>query len=428
MSLFNIFAPTSTSETSQTLHNTATQPIPETQQLDEPTEDRVLSSPLSFRTTPKSAQPLKDTPRKRGRPKKIVLSAQPPLEKATRGRGRPKKIQLSPQSSKATMARNRVSAKIDESRLPFPELRGQDDEVEVTPIESDDEDEDDGNDGEFAARLLEAAHEAVKNNATAEPAKAKRGMPKGGWGKSKKTKNTPTPKIPRPRREAATESAKKTSANYALSSDPVADHSGAEVLASENAIPTNKAARGRKRASLGDEDAGFDEEEDAAPPPPKERGRPPKNRVEQPGESTSGRARLLQGFYEPIAVDADETPVTGELAAPKRKRGRPSNQASAESAEAEAAAAAGPSKGRGRASKKTAINGSESGLVDPHRLRIEGFAFHLSKVTKDGIKRDVIEAEFDFVPVQAGEYEEGYEIEKTENGGFRMSFRGDLRP
>ncbi|TID15535.1 hypothetical protein E6O75_ATG07863 [Venturia nashicola] len=402
--LLNIFAPTSTSSPSdsQTLHNTATQPIPATPFEAEDTA-RVSSSSLgSSRSTSKSAQLLKTTPRKRGRPKKVISSPQPAPAKATRGRGRPKKILSSPQSAEA-MTRSRATttpAEIDEPHA---------DEVAETPIEGEeDESDDDGNDGEVSKNILRLAVEEVK--AATPTAKPPKGMPKGGGKNSKKTNATSTPNT-RPTRDAAMKSAEKTSANYALSSDPMTDHAGVE-LAFEDAAAPKKAARGRKRASVGDEGDEVDGEEGAAPPPAKKRGRPPKNRVEQPVESTARHARLQNGFYEPVAVDADESPLAEEIMMPKRNRGRPPKNATAETSEA---AAAGSSKGRGRARKKaTTTNGNTP--VDPATLRIRGFTF--------GMQGGVLEAQFDFV---VGDDEDGYEIERTENGGFKMSFSGNLR-
>ncbi|KAE9976046.1 hypothetical protein BLS_002292 [Venturia inaequalis] len=400
--LFNIFAPTSTSSTSQTLQNTATKPIPATPIEDEYTARDSSSSLSSSHSTPKSAQPLKV--KKRGRPKKVITIPQPAPEKATRGRGRPKKTSLSRQTSEA-MARSRVpaSVEIEEPR------NGHVADTPAVDGEEDDSD-DDGNDGEIGSELLNMAFDAV-HNTTPKPAngKGKRGMPKGGWKNSKKTKATPTPDT-RPTREAATKSAEKTSASYTLTSDPVADHSGLE-LAFENTVP-KKVARGRKRASVVDEDVEVDEEGAAAPSPPpaKKRGRPLKNRVEPPVETTAGRARLPQGVYEPAPIDADETPFAGENMVPKRNRGRPSKEAVAKAAEV-----AGPVKGRGHAGKK---------LIDPDTLRIRGFTFGMQKVTTDGVQRDVLEAQFDFA---VGGQEEGYEIQRTEDGGFRMNFNVDWR-
>lgn len=412
-----MFAPTSTSSTSQTLHNTATQPIPVSPQLmtlEAEDAARVSSSPLSSPTVSNFAPPLKDTPGKRGRPKKVKTSPQLPPKQATRGRGRPKKISSSPQISKA-MKRSRVKAptEIDEPR---------DNEVADTPVndevnDSDDDGGDNGNDGEIGSELLNMAFDAVHSATPPEPAKNKRGMPKGGWKKSKKTNITTTPKM-RPTRDAAVKSAERISANYALTSDPVADNSGLD-LAYENA---KRDARALQQALLDREDAEnseVDGGQDAAPPPAKKRGRPPKNLsgAEQPAEPEPRRARLLQGIDEPVTVDADETPFIGENTGVKRKRGRPLKETVTESAEA---ATSGPSKGRGR-KKAVATNGIE--LIDPDRLRMRGFTFAMRKKTKNGVQRDVIEAQFDFA---VGEEEEGYELEKTEDGGFKMNFNNEF--
>lgn len=421
MSLFNIFAPTSTSLTSQTLHNTATQPA------EQEGEQSVLSSPLS-------SQP-KDTLRKRGRPKKIISSPEPssPLNKiAPRGRGRPKKIPLSPSAAPApkkrgrppkstnqTSAMARASARNraegggggenGEPSLPV-ELRRQDGEVSVTPVGSDDENEDEDEDdnseahGERISRFLKKAFKEVKGT-TPKAAKGKRGQPKGGW--KKKTNATPTRKSPRSTRKAAKLSAQKTSEDYALTSDPGAD----PILGTAAEDTPAKGTRDQKRASLADE---VDEEGEESPPK-KKRGRPPKDRAEQPPVE---RARLLQGYYEPITVDADEMPFTGKPKAPKRKPGRPSNQVAAE--------AAGPTKGRGgRAKKGATTTADEGGLFDPDTLSIGGFTFKMVK-TEEG---NVFDGQFDFVPHEEGADGDGsaYQIERTEDGrGFTMKFKGHL--
>lgn len=209
----------------------------------------------------------------------------------TKKRGRPPELTKQTPAMARSSARNRAEGGGDgengEQSLPA-ELRRQDGEVSVTPVGSDDEndnedeDEDDNSEahGERVSRFLKKAFKEVTGT-TPKAAKGKRGQPKGGW--KKKTNVTPTRKSPRSTRKSAKLSAKKTSEDYALTSDPGAD----PIVGTAAEDTPAKGTRGRKRASLADE---VDEEEEA--PPPKTRGRPPNNRAEQP---SVGRARLLQG-------------------------------------------------------------------------------------------------------------------------------------
>ncbi|QDS76360.1 hypothetical protein FKW77_003147 [Venturia effusa] len=418
MPLFSIFAPTSTSATSQTLQNTATPQPAESisaSMTDESFEgddiERASSSPLSSLPSPKAAQPLKDAAKKRGRPKKIRSSPQlPPLKNsaiAVRGRGRPKKVASSPQKP-AAMAqheeRRHVSTKgADAEGSPSAPFQH--------PFDSNDDDDgeedDDENDGERALDLLQQAAAAVKDSPMeAIVVKSKRGRPRGAASSKKNLNTTPTSKTTRPPRGAAAESAKRTSASYALTSDPVADDSGVET----RVTPVKIAVRGAKQANP------DDEAEDAAPPAAK-RGRPPKNHVDE--QPKAGRARVVQDTYEPITVGADEISFTEdfEQPPPKRKRGRPSKDDGA----------TGPSKARGGRPKQTAVDTNVMSSLSPDQLVLRGFSFGMKKVTTGGVEKSVFEGEFTFRP--HGDEEEStatHQIETLEGGGFTMRLHGEL--